>query len=247
MKNPVDTFGTTASALSKNPLGIIALFIVLVYGLASMVTVFAGSLALAERLPLVCFLVLFPVAVLAVFYLLVTRHTRVLYAPGDFKDETLYVDLVSIPGPVAKALASNKFSVETEEASYSHAIDKKKWVTDFDAGKLTLTIREYPSLTHQVGPRDAKGARPVRVFLEFYDDAPNVASSAHRAEFAEGNIAAVHYVLHESFGKRLLTSTSRKKGFEVWLSIWGEFTIIAVVEHKNGSVIALSRYLDWLD
>jgi hypothetical protein len=43
--------------LARNPLGIIALFIVLVYGCAALVTGFAGSLTLVERLPLVLFLV----------------------------------------------------------------------------------------------------------------------------------------------------------------------------------------------
>ena len=38
MIDPVKTFGDTATRLSKNPLGIIALFIVLIYGFAAFVT-----------------------------------------------------------------------------------------------------------------------------------------------------------------------------------------------------------------
>ena len=56
-KDPVaermQAFGNTAKSLAHNPLGIIALFIVLVYGFASLVTGFAGSLSQAERLPLI--------------------------------------------------------------------------------------------------------------------------------------------------------------------------------------------------
>ena len=52
--------------LARNSLGIIALFIVLVYGFASLVTAFAGSFTAAERLPLIYFLILFPVLVLIV-------------------------------------------------------------------------------------------------------------------------------------------------------------------------------------
>jgi len=44
-----------------------------------------------ERLPLIWFLVLFPVLVLWTFYRLVTRHHRKLYAPGDYRDERLFV------------------------------------------------------------------------------------------------------------------------------------------------------------
>ena len=46
-----------AKGLARNPPGIIALFIVLVYGFASLVTAFAGSFTHEERLPLIYFLV----------------------------------------------------------------------------------------------------------------------------------------------------------------------------------------------
>ena len=43
MNDSLKTFGDTANTLSRNPLGIIALFIVLVYGFASLVTAFGSS------------------------------------------------------------------------------------------------------------------------------------------------------------------------------------------------------------
>ncbi len=60
-------FGRTARSLSQNPLGIIALFIVLVYGSACLVVVTGGSLTSAERLPVIYFLVVFPFVVLGVW------------------------------------------------------------------------------------------------------------------------------------------------------------------------------------
>jgi hypothetical protein len=48
-----------AKGLARNPLGIIALFIVLVYGFASLLTALGGSLSREERLPLIYFLVVF--------------------------------------------------------------------------------------------------------------------------------------------------------------------------------------------
>jgi len=68
-------FGETAKSLARNPLGIIALFIVMVYGFASLVTAFAGSFTAGERLPLIYFLICFPVLVLCVFAWLVSKHT----------------------------------------------------------------------------------------------------------------------------------------------------------------------------
>jgi hypothetical protein len=89
----IKAFAETARGLARNPLGIIALFIVLVYALAALVTGFAGSLSSNERWPLVCFLVVFPVLVLAVFAWLVSQHATKLYAPSDYADQRDFVDL----------------------------------------------------------------------------------------------------------------------------------------------------------
>lgn len=87
MASPLDEFGKTAQRLSRNPLGIISLFIVLVYGIAGLVLgISSQHLEPSERLPLIWFLVLFPVVVLGAFYLLVTRHHAKLYAPHDFPE-----------------------------------------------------------------------------------------------------------------------------------------------------------------
>jgi len=83
-------FGETAKGLARNPLGIIALFIVLVYGVAALVTAFARSMEPGERQPLIWFLVLFPPIVLAVFAWLVSKHPGKLYGPGDYRDEENY-------------------------------------------------------------------------------------------------------------------------------------------------------------
>ena len=77
----ISAFGKTAKGLAKNPLGIIALFIVLIYGFASLVVAFSDKLVAGERVPLIWFLVVFPCLVLAVFGWLVSRHHTKLYAP----------------------------------------------------------------------------------------------------------------------------------------------------------------------
>jgi len=85
--NPVIEFGQIAKQLARNPLGIIALFIVLVYGIAALLfTQSLEKLNSDERLPLIWFLMLFPVLVLVTFYLLVSRHHTKLYAPKDYQD-----------------------------------------------------------------------------------------------------------------------------------------------------------------
>jgi CheY-like chemotaxis protein len=87
------SFGQTARSLARNPLGIIALFLVLVYGLAVVVVINGNALRSSELLPLIYFLVTYPVLVLAVFAWLVSRHSGKLFAPSDFKDEDNYVKM----------------------------------------------------------------------------------------------------------------------------------------------------------
>ncbi len=89
----MQNFGVTASKLARNPLGILALMIVLVYGIAGLVTG-AQSLEPTERLILIIFLVAFPLVVLGALYLLVTRHHDKLYAPTDFANEDNFVRLI---------------------------------------------------------------------------------------------------------------------------------------------------------
>lgn len=55
----------------------------------------------------------------------------------------------------------------------------------------------------------------------------------------------VTYRLHDSFNQRIISTEACNQQFELWLTIWGEFTVIAYLERKNGkSPIWLTRYLD---
>jgi CheY-like chemotaxis protein len=87
----VENFGETAKGLARNPLGIIALFIVLVYAMAALVAA-TGTLTSTERVPIIYFLVAFPVIVLLVFGWLVSRHSEKLYAPSDFRDDKSWLE-----------------------------------------------------------------------------------------------------------------------------------------------------------
>lgn len=103
-------------SLAQNPLGIIALFIVLVYGTASLVTALADSLSPHERIPLIYFLILFPILVLMVFAWLVSKHNAKLFAPADFKDEDNYVRM-QISAAAALAAAASDPGRETADLS----------------------------------------------------------------------------------------------------------------------------------
>lgn len=118
---PLKTFGDIAKGLARNPIGIIALFIVLIYGFASLVVGFSGNLTSAERLPIVWFLVFFPVVVLAAFTWLVSQHHTKLYAPSDYKadDAFLRASQSSLEAAVSIGAARAKWAAQnpTEEVS----------------------------------------------------------------------------------------------------------------------------------
>ena len=109
-------FTEAARGLTKNPLGIIGLFIVLVYGFACLVLgLGAQHLDPSERAPLIWFIVLFPVVILTVFFRLVTTHHKKLYAPSDYKDERLFLSPLS-DEKRAERLESEVQRVEEQEA-----------------------------------------------------------------------------------------------------------------------------------
>lgn len=103
MRNENKTFGHTAQSLARNPLGIIDLFIVLIYGFASLVTAFAGSFTAKERLPLIYFLILFPVLVLVIFAWLVIKHSSKFFAPSDFNVKMQMAVVDSLTEATAKS------------------------------------------------------------------------------------------------------------------------------------------------
>jgi CheY-like chemotaxis protein len=113
MPASIKEFGETAKSLAHNPLGIIALFLVLVYGCGCLVTMFNRSLTQPyERLPLIYFVVVFPVLVLAIFAWLVSKHSGKLFAPSDFKNEENYVRMqFAAVASLAAASAKNQDSV----------------------------------------------------------------------------------------------------------------------------------------
>jgi CheY-like chemotaxis protein len=98
-------FTTSARQLARNPLGVIALFIVLIYAFASSL-VGLSSLQPTERLPVIWFLVLFPVLVLGVFAWLVSRHHAKLYSPADYRRDSAFIRASGEQLEVAVALGA---------------------------------------------------------------------------------------------------------------------------------------------
>ena len=79
--------------LTKNPLGIIALFVSLIYGFACLVlsTSISNMHNNTERLPLIWFIILFPLIILIAFIYLVVNHHEKLYSPSDFRGDDSFI------------------------------------------------------------------------------------------------------------------------------------------------------------
>jgi CheY-like chemotaxis protein len=127
--NGLKEFGEIAKGLARNPLGIIALFIVLIYGFASLVVGLSDALSGGERLPLIWFLVVFPVLVLIVFAWLVSKHHAKLYAPTDYRQDESFIQAsqatyqaaVSLGAATAKLAAAGTPAEEIEIATKAAA------------------------------------------------------------------------------------------------------------------------------
>lgn len=162
-------FGQTAKSLSRNPLGIIALFIVLIYGFAALVVGGSTQLLEAERFPLIWFMVTFPLIVLLTFGWLVSRHYEKLYAPADFNSDDAFLkalnakdqrrpglkDLdVTIESKIRAALNAERFeSISGSKVSLQRDLDK---VADTltseirDSEFITIDAREFTKSDDQV-------------------------------------------------------------------------------------------------
>jgi hypothetical protein len=115
MQTGLKEFGDIAKKLSVNPLGIIALFIVLVYGIAALVLgISASNFEPGERLPLIWFLVCFPPIVLFTFTWLVAKHHAKLYAPKDFPDPSQFLQILD-PSQQRKKLESEVELLEDQK------------------------------------------------------------------------------------------------------------------------------------
>lgn len=103
----------------KNPLGILGLFLLLIYLIASLVAGF-GNIDKVAQTTLIRFIVIFPFCVLGVFYRLVTSHHVKLYSPNDFRDESLFLKVIqSTEG------ATKKFENENSSEGGIKSIDHK--------------------------------------------------------------------------------------------------------------------------
>lgn len=137
------------------------------------------------------------------------------------------------PSAVANQQVNSATSEGTEGASLSENLSEE--VVNYQ--QYSTGISEEVYLLHAAeitSPRteNRRGAYRVKVWLEAYTD----------IDFNE--CEKVVYRLHETFNQRVIATEAKNSQFELWLNVWGEFTIIAYVKRKNKEPLWLTRYLD---
>lgn len=128
-----------------NPLGIMALFVTVCYGIAGFVfsSAFSNLKGYCERLPVIWFVILFPVIIFLVFVWLIVKYNHKLYAPSDFKDEYLFAFVNGksySPGEEPKAIAKEeRINICRQRKSSEYNM---KATGDNMCGRETLALRK---------------------------------------------------------------------------------------------------------
>lgn len=224
----------TAKSLSRNPLGVIALFIVVIYALGSLVIHQASTQFFEHPAhPAVLFLAGFPVCVLGVFAWLVGFRHRNLYAPQDYRNEAFFVGDIKAPvelsdSKISTALTSDRSALQAEGQDEDALNESYKDLCSLNFSLLhSAKVIQQPTRTDQ-------GRYHVRIWIEQL--LPNGNQLHH--------IERVSYRLWDDFEPKILTTRNINSSFDLWLAVYGEFPVIAQITLKNGSSIQLQRYID---
>lgn len=222
----------SAKSLARNPLGIIALFIVLVYAVASIVITMAKAEFYANPFhPAVLFLTAFPILVLLVFTYLVIRHHRNLYAPEDYKDQRDFFFGMEFP----VALRGNRSGATTSDTGGS--VPEEGMASTVEQAYRRLLQGGYV-MVHQAEVLQARmapksGRFHVRVWIESIEGQRPLT-----------DIQSVTYHLWPDFRQAVLSTTDARSNFDLWMSVYGEFPVLALIKTTSGETLELHRHID---
>jgi hypothetical protein len=151
---------------------------------------------------------------------------------GD-KVSTPWLSVEAVP----ESLKSNRAGVATSEGAAGAGQNPD--VTKILAAKqYPDTVCEFIYLVHTATvirerTPSQKGLYRVRVWVESYDPA------------VRRNIERVSYRLYnDEFPEPVVATASHANNFELWLNVYGEFSVVAYVERRTDHPFWMVRYLD---
>jgi len=208
-------FAESAKALTKNPLGIIGLFIVLVYGFACIVLgVGAQHLESAEKLPLVWFLVLFPVLILAAFYRLVTNHHKKLYAPSDYKDEKHFFSPLT-DEQRAERLEREVKRITDQENTTEQTSNDKATSSTIRASYADAERLAFLAIEQEIG-------RPFQKYVEIKSNNRSQQFDGALVTDTEAHLIEVKYFTRPAFKREFLEAIIHRASGFIWQKTFDE-------------------------
>jgi len=143
---------------ARNPLGIIALFISLIYGMSAGLLGFSvDKLSPENQTRLVWFVVLFPCAVLLAFCWLVARHHRKLYGPSDFRSDEGFLHA----GEQAPSVALGERLVAEVAAGEAAEVDAALTAQSETGSTGPLSNESAAGTVHSATPKQIHSAATV--------------------------------------------------------------------------------------
>ncbi len=144
-------------------------------------------------------------------------------------------DFMALDAPVAIKNAEVRTATSEGVSGITLPEDINEKVLNYQKNSTGISESVYLIHTSEViVPKtpEKRGFYRIKVWLEGY------------TEVDFNDCIRVTYRLHKSFKKQIIATESHKNQFELWLNVWGEFTVIAYVERKNQEALWLTRYLD---
>lgn len=245
-------FGSTALGLAKNPLGIIALFIVMVYGFACLFAGLGRGLDKVEREPLIYFIAIFPVLVLTVFAWLVSRHHKKLYGPRDYKDENHFVELakpelgglrVVSPDDQQAAAAQLHARPGLEQVGAEAARGNDGGIPNEAAEWERTRSSIYAEarkvmLVHALQPSNKRGQKyDVFIYVLRHPD------GEYSADLSD--ITSVDFYLGRYWGNKIFKGSWSGRYLGIRTSVYGSFLCVCKVTFVDGGTALLHRYIDF--
>jgi len=223
----VENFMKNAKGLTRNPLGIVALFISLIYGFACLVlsSSLSNLIGVNERLPLIWFVIGFPILILISFILLVIYHHEKLYAPIDYKDEKHFVS----------TFRGKEFR-QVEEKSIEVTTDNEK---NKKAFKQLVLKAENPNYNKELFPKEAReNLNLANLFLDKLRlHTRKLAEEGQISGFGFGIQAPEYFLISYYIPEKFLKEKKQK---------FRDTVIIRVTENENGklSLIAIGKDIE---
>jgi hypothetical protein len=136
-------FFSIVPKLTKDPLGIIALFIALVYAIAALILGLGSHLTATQKWPFIGFLVGFPVIVLISFLWLVVNYNQKLYSPEDYRSDKAFLKTLKPGQQVFNGInGKDSGSDKKHTISQAHSNTKKKTAQKSTSEKYRPIVAE---------------------------------------------------------------------------------------------------------